>query len=282
MTKEAEKKELSDEELYDLAWEDEDGDKPSAKPDAGESEDGSDEAAEKARAADTANAAKVGEEEGTAAKGNEGAPAEEKPNDDPWSTAPPELRQAYQKAQNDIKSVAGRHAAAERKAAEMEKELKRLNAEKAELTRKKGTYEQEHPELFNEVLTVVESRVKASAPAEPEAPATPEEDEGIKTVYRIHKDVGAVMSSPEWAEFVSALTPEQQALYSSNDPYEFSDLVTEFKVAKAARAAKPKASQRDELLAAAAAPSGKAASKPAARSYLTPEEAYDAEWEKDD
>lgn len=273
---------LSDEEAYDKEW-DEDEESSSKQPD--ESPDSNiktedDESSE----SDTASDNEVVNSEGnTAPENNDSSPAEEVSGDDIWANATEEQRQAFEKVQNDFKSVTGRHKSAEQRKAELEKEFKELKAKHHELTREKGEYEQNHPELFNEVLEVVASRTQAETDAHTEDTDEDAHDEAddIRAVYKAHSDLEDVMSSPEWSTFTQELSDEQQTKYNSLDPLDFISLVTEFKVDRAAKASAQTETKATEVEESGTVNSG-SGSKPDARVIMSDDDLYDAEWEKDD
>lgn len=208
--------------------------------------------------------------------------AESETSGDIWANAPAELKDAYEKAQNDFKAMKGRHKNAEHRAAALQKEFDKVNNQFAEVTRKKGVYETEHPELFNEVKELMESRLPQAESAE----AAQEPSEDLQVVFKVHPDASDILNSTEWETYKSAFTVEQQNKFDSPDPYEFIDLMNEFKQEQ--KVARVKASYEDEgarrkaVLEEAASAEGKASKPSSTKSNLSVDEAYDAEWARED
>lgn len=287
------KEELSDDELYELEWgEDEDSDGSAGQAqddDDSADDDGSDDSyQEKAESEDTASQQSVAEGEGTVPRGvQQPAPAEGQADDDPWANVPAELRQAYLNAQNGLQAMKGRERAVSQKARALEKELEATRGKLSEATRQKGPYETNHPELFEEVRKAM----GYSTPSTPQASQTKDSasqdggDDDLEAVYRIHPDAPQILQSEEWAAFEKSMSTEQKQQYSSPDPLDFISLVQDFKIQRAARAVQATAKDRNaELLAAADAAVDKGTSSRADRNKtrMTDDEAYDAEWERED
>lgn len=208
--------------------------------------------------------------------------AESETSGDIWANAPAELKDAYEKAQNDFRAMKGRHKNAEHRAAALQKEFDKVNGQFAEVTRKKGVYETEHPELFNEVKEMMESRLPQAESAETDQ----EPSEDLQVVFKVHPDASNILNSTEWETYKSAFTVEQQNKFDSPDPYEFIDLMNEFKQEQ--KIAQVKASYTDEsdrrkaVLEEASSAEGKASKPSSIKNNLSVSEAYEAEWARED
>jgi hypothetical protein len=273
--------ELSDEEAYAAEWERDD------TSDQGDDDFTSTGGVSFADSDGNSNHGKAEEtttHSGTVGKGNQGgtngsdnSSAESGVSDDIWAQATDAQRQAFTNAQNDLNRETSRAKSQQRLNADMQKELDKTKADYGELTRTKGTYEQEHPELFNEVF----SRMKeVSGPAQ--NTAADEGDDGlpddIKLVFKVHPDANDLMQTPEWGTFASSLTSAQTAQMESDDPFEFISLVSEFKTQR--RMNSPTGSGLENTVTRSGGASS-SASRSTTRS-MTDDEAYAAEWALDD
>lgn len=277
------KVELSDDELYAAEWEKEDS--PDLAPSASTGGDDFDEDGDtpdgqgKATVAATVPAAAVVDKASVPAQTQPKVdPAEGATDDDIWAQATPAQRQAFLKAQNDFQAMKGRHRTDSQRKADLEKELATAKATLAEASRVKGTYETEHPELFQEVTQYLTTK-GVTAPVA--AADTDEIPEDLKIVFKVHADVGDVMKTPEWAAYQTAFTPEQTAQFNSDNAFDFIDLITSFKTDQAVSRA---TNRNAELLAASAGAGGRGTGSQvtAKKSNMTDRESYDAEWDRAD
>jgi hypothetical protein len=272
---------LSDDELYNLEWADDDAKSEANAGDAPSSDDGTETTGqEKAEGDETVSDPAVPDEaaEGSPKGSTEGSA--ESSDDDIWAGATDAQRVAYKNAQNGLNAMSGRARVSSKKHTDLEKELQKSKQELAEFTRTKGTYETEHPELFDEVRTAFASATSQSPEQSSTAPATDEVPDDIKVVFAAHPDASAVMASPEWADFQNSLTGEQVRQNNSDDPADFINLVSTFKTQEAHRKTAP--SRNEVLLDAAAGPAGGSSSTPSRKKALmSAQESYDAEWDED-
>jgi hypothetical protein len=273
-------KELSDAELYELEWEDDDAKSDSHDSGTGQEEDGSEtKGHEKANGGETVSNPVVpdAKAEGSPEGSNEGSA--ESSDSDIWAGASEAQKVAYKNAQNGLNAMSGRARVSSKKQTDLEKELQKSKRELAEFTRTKGTYETEHPELFDEVRTAFAS--STSQASEQSSAATSDEvPDDIRVVFAAHPDASEVMASPEWAAFQSSLTGEQITQNNSDDPADFINLVSTFKTQEAVRKSAPSRSQ--VLLDAASGSAGGSKSTPSQKKAgMTAKEAYDAEWNED-
>jgi len=274
--------ELSDEEAYAAEWErDDTSDQGSDDftPAGGASYEDSTGNSDHGKAEETTtHSGTVGNENQGGSQSSGNSSAESGVSDDIWSQATEAQRQAFTNAQNDLNRETSRAKSQQRLNADMQKELARAKADYHELTREKGTYEQEHPELFNEVF----SRMKeVSDPATQDTTASEGYEalpEDIKLVFKVHPDANDLMQTPEWGTFASSLTVAQTAQMDSDDPFEFISLVSEFKTQR--RMKSPSGSALQDTVTRSGG-SSSAASRSTNRS-LTEAEAYAAEWALDD
>jgi len=278
--------ELSEEELYDQEWEAE-GDSDQA-PSAGNSDytddsNDSDEPLAEERAGDTGSATSR-----TAVKGNssttKASPSANhsggKADSDIWEGATDAQRLAFLKAQNDFNSMSGRAKAEQQRRADLEREIENQRTEQARVNRKKGTYETEHPELFDEVNEYLRSSGQVSYKEEPKANTKGDDD--IRTVFKVHPDAQELMLQDDWQQYTKALSDTQQRQLESDDPYEFIDLINSFKTHRAVRAATRSANvQDDDLLDESVTRSPGTSSRAPAKGAMSDDEAYEAEWAKD-
>lgn len=227
-------------------------------------------------------AAETSTEESVSPADPEASSAESEASGDIWANASPELKEAYEKAQNDFKAMKGRHKNAEHRAAALQKEFDKVNNHLGEVTRKKGVYETEHPELFNEVKEMVESRMPSAQSAE----IGEEPSEELQVVFKVHPDASDILNSEKWESFKSSFSIEQQTKYDSPDPYEFIDLMSEYKqeqkVSEVKSSYEDESARRKAVLEESSPTSGKASKPNPEKSNMTQEEAYDAEWDRED
>jgi len=208
--------------------------------------------------------------------------AESEVSGDIWANAPSELKEAYEKTQNDFKAMKGRHKNAEHRAAALQKEFEKVNNQLGEATRKKGVYEVEHPELFNEVKEMVESRLPSAQSAE----TGTEQSEDLQVVFKVHPDASDILNSGEWDSFKDKFTPDQQTKFDSPNPYEFIDLLNEYKqeqkVAEVKSSYEDESARRKAVLEEASPTEGKSSKPNPQKTNMTEDEAYDAEWARED
>lgn len=281
---------LSEEELYDKEWAEDEA------PDQGQSdhpplEDNRDSQgsalSNQEKAEDTGSATSRTVSEGLGSDTpdtTKGTPSGGSTEEDIWAAATEAQRLAFLKAQNDFNSMSGRARAEQQRRADLEKELEKERAEKARLTRQKGTYETEHPELFDEVLNVLKSEQGFAQPTQPASPNQSVVDAGVKTVLQVHPDAQDLMQSDEWSGYVSSLDSNQRALLESDNPYEFIDLLNSFKTDRAVKAALKATStpvNEDDLLSDSITAKQGSASRAQVTGSMSDEEAYDAEWAND-
>jgi len=207
----------------------------------------------------------------------EEAPSGEHDPSDIWADANDAQRAELVKLQNDLKSMSGRTASERNAKAALEKELQTTKSELREFTRTKGLYETEHPELFQEVTTYLEEAGVTQPNADMSGGGTDVNDDDIKTVFRVHPDAHDLMQTDEWSAFVGDLPSDLQAKYGSDDPFDFIEVLTEFKVSS--RSAKPKAQPKPKPKAVPNARLGGNGSRPSATQHLSDQQGYDAEWD---
>lgn len=269
---------------YDAEWAKEDEDNSSSPSDTQVITDAPPTIVdEKAAEPDTAKGeAEPKAQEEVSPETSEVSSAESETSDDIWANAPPELKDAYEKAQNDFKAMKGRHKNAEHRAAALQKEFDKVNNQLGEATRKKGVYETEHPELFNEVKELMESRLPQAESAE----IAQEPSEELQVVFKVHPDASDILNSKEWETYKSNFTVEQQTKFDSPDPYEFIDLMNEYKqerkVAEVKSSYEDEAARRKAVLEEASPAEGKSSKPNPEKSNMSVEDAYDAEWAKED
>ena len=282
--------ELSAEELYNLEWESEsDSDQADAPTLQGNtpSDDDSSKFDSKGRAEDTgpATSRTADSESSRSPKGKSSSnPSGGQGDDDIWEGATEAQRLAFNKAQNDFNSMSGRTRAEQQRRADLEKELELERQKLAQINRKKGTYETEHPELFDEVLEVLQSRNPVQPTAQGDTQGNPKMDEDIRTVYKVHPDAQDLMTSQDWASFSEDLTVAQRQQFESDDPYEFIDLLNSFKTYVAVKAVTKGSRQYsdEDILDDAVTRAPGSSSRGPAKAAMSDEDAYDSEWAKDD
>ncbi len=274
----------SDIDDYDAEWAKEDKDTSSLPSDIKVVEDAPPTIVdEKAAEPDTAKGeAEPEAQEEVSPETSEESSAESESSDDIWANAPVELKEAYEKAHNDFKAMKGRHKNAEQRAAALQKEFDKVNNQLGEATRKKGVYETEHPELFNEVKDLMESRLPHAQSAETDQ----EQNEDLQVVFKVHPDASDILTSSDWETFKSNFTVEQQTKFDSPDPYEFIDLMAEYKqerkIAEIKSSFEDESARRKAVLEEASPAVGKASKPNPEKTNMSVEDAYDAEWAKED
>lgn len=273
--------ELSDAEQYAKEWDEDDatsGDSSKANANVDDNSNATDQ--EKATSTATVT-------EGVVSNGHTAGSPKSSPTDsaesgvdDIWAGATEAQRVAYNNAHNGLNAMKGRAKASSQKQSGLEKELQKSNAELAEINRQKGTYETEHPELFNEMKTLYASNISAAAEGSSEEGHSAEMTDDIRVVFKAHPDANAVMASQDWVAFQNTFTDDQTRQFDSEDPADFIQLMTDYKVQEAVRKSTP--SKNDLLLNEAAGHSGGSSSQPnSKRSAMTAQEAYDDEWDAD-
>ncbi len=269
---------------YDAEWAKEDEDNSSSPSDTQVITDAPPTIVdEKAAEPDTAKGeAEPEAQEEVSPETSEVSSAESETSDDIWANAPPELKDAYEKAQNDFKAMKGRHKNAEHRAAALQKEFEKVNNQLGEATRKKGVYETEHPELFNEVKDLMESRLPQAESAE----TAQEPNEELQVVFKVHPDASDILNSSEWETYKSNFTVEQQTKFDSPNPYEFIDLMNEYKqerkIAEVKSSYEDESARRKAVLEESSPAEGKASKPNPEKSNMSVEDAYDAEWARED
>lgn len=204
--------------------------------------------------------------------------AEDVISDATWDSASDGQRQAYQKVQNEFNAERGRVAAERKRSAQLDKDLRESRSQLNELTRERGTYETEHPELFNEVKTFMESKGYSQPAAV--APGSDELSPEIEQVLAVHPDAPQLMKTPEWEAQARRFTAEQVRQFNSDNPYDFIRLVNDVKLSLAmSKQSSPNAAQQRLEAAATHVSSGRGSAP--ATSALSDAAAYDAEWEKE-
>jgi len=284
------KEELSAEEQYNQEWENE------SDSDQADSNTNQDSVAPKAdglesdteeRAEDTGSATSRtadNENRGTPSGNSSSNSSGSKDDDDIWAGATEAQRLAFNKAHNDFNSMSGRTRAEQRRADDLAKELAQERSKLAQLNRTKGTYETEHPELFDEVMEVIKSRNPVQPEAQPSPVSDEQLDEDIKTVYKVHPDAQDLMTSPDWKDYVEGLTEPQRQQFNSDNPYEFIDLLSSYKTHIAVKAATKGSKQysEDDILDDTVTRTPGTSSRSPAKAAMSDEDAYDSEWAKDD
>lgn len=284
---ETEKKELSVDEEFDLEWDEEeqpdqrsDKDDSTDDPaDADRSASGDHGKAEEGGAETTGTVA--GDSSSSTSEDDQGARSAGKNESDIWADANEAQLAELKKLRDDLSAMTGRTQAEQRRKAALEKELEKVQADLRQATRTKGQYEQEHPELFAEVETYLKDSgyTKPSADSSTENPDEGLSDDDVEKVFKIHPDVGDLMRADAWSEFVDGLDDEGKAKFNSSDPYEFADLVTEFKFQqRLAKVTPPSAAPAEDPTVVHTSGSS---SKPAPAS-LSVDEDFDLEWDRDD
>jgi len=275
--------EVSDVDDYDAEWDLEETDS-SAKPTTPKVDEDAPstvEVEEKAVESDTVSApAEPAAGDNVSPDTSDVTPAEELISEDIWANASPSQREAFLKAQNDFKAMKGRHKNAEHRAAALQTEFEKVQSQLVASTRKKGVYEQEHPELFQEVKALMDTERGASAVESGDAST----DE-LQVVFKVHPDVQDVMATEEWQKFISELTAEQQNKFNSSNPYDFIDLVGEYKQVEAVQKANievDESARRKSLLEEASPAEGKSSQPDPTKKSMSDEDAYDTEWARED
>lgn len=283
---------LSDDELYELEWEeDEDGtdhsdssdttqDDTSDDDSTGENVDGK--AEEGGPETDqTVDEDSSKDDSGDSSDSSSGT----NDDDDIWAGLNEVQRAELKKLQNDQSSAVGRAAAVQRQLSEREKELEAKEAELRAATRTKGNYETEHPELFNEVKDYLEAegyqKPATQSPQDQDEANADEPDDDVKLVMRAHPDAANLMQTDEWSDFVGNLDGELKDKAQSDDPWDFIDLVNEFKVAQRVSQAQQNVAPQDDEDDSVVV-RGKSSQSQTKRGALTADEEYDLEWENDD
>lgn len=213
---------------------------------------------------------------GTQSQDGTDTTAAEQEDADPWATAPDELRQAWRKAEMDLKASKGRAAVAQSREARLKQELeeqRKLNAELAEKAREPTAFEREHPEYAEDIKQLLNER---GTPVQQPVPEVDEADSDatIKAILAEHSDAGEYWAKPEFHQWVEAQPEDVRALVNSSDAGDAIGLLTAYKSSQADAAR--------EKLAGFSQPRG-TQSKPDLRhpSNLSAQERYDAEWEED-
>lgn len=281
---ETDTKSLSDEEQYEAEWgKDDDSDQvvDLATSEDADSEKDREEDGDQGKAEDAGTATPETVNAGTGDTTPDGTdnPKADGDGGDIWADAPEELRSAYLKAQNERDSAVGRANSFRDEKARLEKEFEAAQLRLSEATREKGVYEQEHPELFDEVLKVVESRTPQ--PADTSENAGEELDEAAKAVLKVHPDAYNLMQTDAWSDFASSASPELQAKLNSDDPYEFIDYVNEFKIEQRLAAARSETPTTPDDDTPPPPPPG-TGSRPGNPSPQSDDDGYDEEWAKED
>ena len=278
---------VSDVDDYDAEWDLEE--KTSSEPEAkkvNEDAPSINKADDKVAESDTASApAEPEANESVSPETSEVTPAEELTPEDIWANASLPQREAYKKAQNDFNAMKGRHKNAEHRAAALQTEFEKVQSQLAETSREKGVYEQEHPELFQEVKALMNAEQGVPA-AESGSPS----NEELQVVFKVHPDVQDIMATEDWTNFTSKFSAEQQNKFDSPNPYDFIDLVGEYKQAKAVQKANTNLSntevsesaRRKALLEESSPAEGKASQPNPAKQNMSEEEQYDSEWARED
>lgn len=278
---------VSEDDDYDAEWDLEE--KDSSEPEADKvSEDApsTNKVEEKVAELDTVSStAKPEANESVSPETSEVTPAEGSAPEDIWANASLSQREAYKKAQNDFNAMKGRHKNAEHRASALQTEFEKVQGQLAETTRKKGVYEQEHPELFQEVKALMNTEQGV-----PAAEGTDVSNDELQVVFKVHPDVQDIMATEDWKGFTSELSAEQQNKFDSPNPYEFIDLIGEYKQAKAVQKANTNISstevdesaRRKALLEESSPMEGKASQPNPAKQNMSDEEQYDSEWARED
>jgi hypothetical protein len=204
--------------------------------------------------------------------------------DDIWATATPAQKEAFLKAQNDFRAMKGRHQSSEKEKSDLQKELEKAQRSLSEATREKGVFETENPELFAELMSAVDTRLPKEQETQAEQPDSDGGDLDLKPVFKAHPDASDVVASEEWAEFQNNMTVQETALFQSEDPFDFIQLMTDFKVkqALAKAAASKQENETDDPLDDAATVSRGGSSVPSKKpTVLNDQDAFDAEWDDD-
>ena len=275
---------LSNEDAYDAEWDNDDDSDLITDP---FTQDDDKSVSDSTNDVNHGNAEEAPTESGTVAdetqdnldKPTEGS-AESSDGGDIWANASESQKLAFKQAQNDLSRETGRAKSQQQLNASLQKELENRNALYAEETREKGAYETEHPELFNEVLGVMESRNGLSqSQADVATDSTGDNPEDIQLVFKVHPDAHDLMQTPEWGNFAGNLNAHQTKQLNSDDPFDFIDLMSEYKTQKRVSAHNSSGDLEDTLTSSSRG-SGSSASAPNRRN-LSVSESYDAEWELD-
>jgi hypothetical protein len=275
--------ELSTQEDYDKEWDDDDASDQSIDESNSEEESNDDSSEdgdhEKAEETATAGSGTVDGENHSTPNVTADSSAESNDAGDIWADATDAQRLAFKKAQNELNRETGRARSQQQRNADLEKELKTTKSEYSEATREKGAYELEHPQLFDEVLGRLKNQQGVPAPADSPVSERDEPSEDIKVVFKVHPDAHDLMQTPEWGTFASGLTDEQKVQLESDNPFEFIDLLSEFKTVRRISAAS--GSTPDDLSDTLTSAGGSSSSASGVnKRRLSIQESYDREWDE--
>jgi len=213
--------------------------------------------------------------------GSESTPSEvpspdaDQVEDDIWRTAPEALREQYEKVNNDFNSMKGRHKAAEKRAADLQRSLEQEATTRSELeekTRRLTSFETDHPDYSQDVAQLVSAGVQKEMKSREQAAATAAkkgaEENAMGEILSAHSDALVLYRSPEFAAWVKGQSLDIQDAVQGDSPQEIIQIFSSYK-----------SSRPPSGLEQISSSSNSRQSAPRASGRLSDDESYRQEWE---
>jgi hypothetical protein len=199
---------------------------------------------------------------------------------DIWSEAPAELRDEFNKVQNQYNSMLGRHRAERQRVADYERQLQETQTKVKNLeqeTRQPTQFEQDHPDYAKEILAeaerIAELKITQQQELNSQTSQQKAEQDALNTILNAHPDAGELYNNDSFNQWMQNQPLHLVNRLDSTDPSDTIEVLTLFKDSQ-------KQQQQADLNSLSAPQSS--SSKPDTRATLTTQEEYEREWELDD